>query len=136
MRNEPSTIVYRCDFVRQGEKQKTKKERHAIYERNRRKATDKALEAFVHLWFPCDGKRRVPDDVLEFPTVELVVIERVADGYLRVVEALPGVLGLLLVYLLPELFSFRELGEQRPVAACRVVDFALWHFFSPLSIFP
>ena len=32
MSNEPSTIVYRCDFVRQGEQQKTKKERHAIYE--------------------------------------------------------------------------------------------------------
>ena len=39
MSNEPSTIVYRCDFVRQGEHQKTKKERHAIYEQNRRKAT-------------------------------------------------------------------------------------------------
>ena len=26
MSNYPSTIVYRCDFVRQGEKQKTKKE--------------------------------------------------------------------------------------------------------------
>lgn len=39
MSNEPSTIVYRRDFVRPGEQQKTKKERHAIYERNRRKAT-------------------------------------------------------------------------------------------------
>lgn len=39
MSNEPSTIVYRRDFVRPGEHQKTKKERHAIYERNRRKAT-------------------------------------------------------------------------------------------------
>ena len=46
MRNEPSTIVYCCDFVRQGEKQKTKKERHAIYERNRRKAT-----APDHCWY-------------------------------------------------------------------------------------
>ena len=46
MRNEPSTIVYRCDFVRQGEQQKTKKERHAIYERNRRKAT-----APDHCWY-------------------------------------------------------------------------------------
>ena len=34
MSNEPSTIVYRCDFVRQGEHQKTKKERHAIDEMN------------------------------------------------------------------------------------------------------
>lgn len=39
MSNEPAMIVYRQDFVRPGEKQKTKKERHAIYERNRRKAT-------------------------------------------------------------------------------------------------
>ena len=46
MSNEPSTIVYRRDFVRQGEKQKTKKERHAIYERNRRKAT-----APDHCWY-------------------------------------------------------------------------------------
>lgn len=46
MSNEPSTIVYRCDFVRQGEQQKTKKERHAIYERNRRKAT-----APDHCWY-------------------------------------------------------------------------------------
>ena len=46
MRNEPSTIVYRCDFVRQGEKQKTKKERHVIYERNSRKAT-----APDHCWY-------------------------------------------------------------------------------------
>ena len=38
MSEELVTIVYRCDFVRQGEHQKTKKERHAIYERNRRKA--------------------------------------------------------------------------------------------------
>ena len=46
MSNDPSTIVYRCDFVRQGEQQKTKKERHAIYERNRRKAT-----APDHCWY-------------------------------------------------------------------------------------
>lgn len=46
MRNEPSTIVYRCDFVRHGEQQKTKKERHDIYERNRRKAT-----APDHCWY-------------------------------------------------------------------------------------
>ena len=39
MSNEPAMIVYRPDFVRPGEQQKTKKERHAIYERNRRKAT-------------------------------------------------------------------------------------------------
>lgn len=39
MSNEPATIVYRQDFVRPGELQKSKKERHAIYERNRRKAT-------------------------------------------------------------------------------------------------
>ena len=46
MSNESSTIVYRRDFVRQGEKQKTKKELHAIYERNRRKAT-----APDHCWY-------------------------------------------------------------------------------------
>ena len=46
MRNEPSTIVYRCDFVRQGETQKPKKARHAIYERNLRKAT-----APDHCWY-------------------------------------------------------------------------------------
>ena len=46
MSNEPSTIVYRCDFVRQGEQQKTKKERHDIYERNRRKET-----APDHCWY-------------------------------------------------------------------------------------
>ena len=46
MRNEPSTIVYRCDFVRSNEKQKSKKERHAIYERNRHKAT-----APDHCWY-------------------------------------------------------------------------------------
>ena len=39
MSDEPSTIFYRQDFVRPGERQKTKKERHAIYERNRKKAT-------------------------------------------------------------------------------------------------
>ena len=43
MSNEPSTIVYRRDYVRPGEltaeKLKTKEQRHAIYERNRRKAT-------------------------------------------------------------------------------------------------
>lgn len=39
MSNEPSTIFYRQDFVRPGERQKSKKERHAIYERNRKKAT-------------------------------------------------------------------------------------------------
>ena len=43
MSNEPSTIVYRRDFVRPGEltaeKIKTKEQRHAIYERNRRNAT-------------------------------------------------------------------------------------------------
>lgn len=42
MSNEPSTIFYRRDFVRPGEltaeKLKTKEQRHAIYERNRRKA--------------------------------------------------------------------------------------------------
>lgn len=45
MSNEPSTIFYRQDFIRPGEQQKTKKERHAIYERNRRKAT-----ASEHCW--------------------------------------------------------------------------------------
>lgn len=49
MSNESSTIVYRRDFVRQCEKQKTKKELHAIYERNRRKAT-----APDHCWY-CIG---------------------------------------------------------------------------------
>ena len=43
MSNEPSTIVYRSDYVRPGEltaeKIKTREQRHAIYERNRRKAT-------------------------------------------------------------------------------------------------
>lgn len=39
MREELVTIVYHKDFVRSNEKQKSKKERHAIYERNRRKAT-------------------------------------------------------------------------------------------------
>lgn len=39
MSNEPTTIFYRQDFVRPGEQQKTKKERHAIYERNHKKAT-------------------------------------------------------------------------------------------------
>ena len=39
MSEELVTIVYRQDFVRPGEQQKTKKERHAIYARNRRKAT-------------------------------------------------------------------------------------------------
>lgn len=46
MREELVTIVYRCDFVRSNEQQKTKKERHAIYERNRRKAT-----APDHCWY-------------------------------------------------------------------------------------
>lgn len=39
----PTTIVYRQDFVRPSEliaeKRKTKAQRHAIYERNRKKAT-------------------------------------------------------------------------------------------------
>lgn len=49
MSNEPSTIIYRRDFVRPGEltaeKLKTREQRHAIYERNRRKAT-----AQDHCW--------------------------------------------------------------------------------------
>ena len=38
MSKELVTIVYYKDFVRSNEKQKSKKERHTIYERNRRKA--------------------------------------------------------------------------------------------------
>jgi len=39
MREELVTIVYRKDFVRSNERKKIKKDWHAIYERNRRKAT-------------------------------------------------------------------------------------------------
>lgn len=39
MSEELVTIVYSQDFVRPGELQKSRKERHDIYERNRRKAT-------------------------------------------------------------------------------------------------
>lgn len=39
MSNELKQIVYRADFVRPSEQRRTKEQRHAIYERNRRKAT-------------------------------------------------------------------------------------------------
>lgn len=48
MSEELVTIVYRKDFVRPDEQQKSRQERHAIYERNRRKET-----APDHCWGCC-----------------------------------------------------------------------------------